>query len=109
MMELPFPRLSPQEAAAMIQDGQTLGFSGFTPAGAAKAIPREIAKKAEAEHAAGRDFTIGVLTGASTGKSLDGALAAANAISFRTPYQSDVLLRRQINTGQVKFVDMHLS
>jgi acetyl-CoA hydrolase len=108
-MALPFPKLTPQEAAALVQHGETVGFSGFTPAGAAKAIPREIAKKAEAEHAAGRDFCIGVLTGASTGKSLDGALAAANAISFRTPYQSDPLLRRQINTGQVRFVDMHLS
>jgi acetyl-CoA hydrolase len=108
-MPLPFPRLTAEEAAALIHHGQTIGFSGFTPAGAAKAIPRQIAKKAEAEHAAGRPFSIGVLTGASTGKSLDGALAAANAISFRTPYQSDSLLRKQINTGQVKFVDMHLS
>ncbi|HYO81051.1 MAG TPA: succinate CoA transferase [Bryobacteraceae bacterium] len=108
-MSLPFPILTAQEAAALIQHGQTIGFSGFTAAGAAKAIPREIAKKAEAEHDAGREFKVGVLTGASTGKSLDGALAAANAISFRTPYQSDALLRKQINSGETKFVDMHLS
>jgi len=50
-----------------------------------------------------------VLTGASTGKSLDGALAEAEAISFRTPYQSNATLRKQINAGQVRFVDMHLS
>jgi hypothetical protein len=49
------------------------------------------------------------LTGASTGPSLDGVLAAAEAISFRTPYQSDPTLRAQINSGQVRFVDMHLS
>jgi len=104
-----FPRFTADEAAAMIQHGQTVGFSGFTPAGAAKAIPSAIAARAEAEHAAGRLFQIGVLTGASTGKSLDGALARANAISFRSPYQSDSALRSAINQGQTRFVDMHLS
>jgi acetyl-CoA hydrolase len=108
-MPLPFPVLSPEEAAALIQHNQTIGFSGFTPAGAAKAIPKALAVRAEAEHAMGRPFTVGVLTGASTGPSLDGALAEADAISFRTPYQSNPVLRSQINKGQVRFVDMHLS
>ena len=108
-MSLPFPVLTAEEAAALIQHGQTVGFSGFTPAGAAKAIPLAIAGLAEEEHAAGREFQIGVLTGASTGRSLDGALAKANAISFRTPYQSDASLRAQINSGATRFVDMHLS
>ncbi len=103
------PSLSAEEAARLIQNGQTIGFSGFTPAGAAKAIPAALAARAEAEHAAGRPFRIGVLTGASTGKSLDGALARAKAIGFRTPYQSDATLREQINSGEVRFVDMHLS
>ncbi|MCX7713566.1 MAG: hypothetical protein N2035_07900, partial [Chthoniobacterales bacterium] len=104
-----FPILTAEEAAALIEHGQTIGFSGFTPAGAAKAIPRAIAAKAEAEHKAGRPFKIGVVTGASTGVSLDGALAKANAVLWRTPYQSDPLLRQQINSGQTKFFDMHLS
>jgi acetyl-CoA hydrolase len=108
-MALPFPILTPEEAAALIQNGQTIGFSGFTPAGAAKAIPFALAKRAREEHAAGRPFKVGVLTGASTGPSLDGALAEAEAISFRTPYQSNPTLRKQINTGQTRFVDMHLS
>jgi acetyl-CoA hydrolase len=108
-MSLPFPILTAEEAAELIQHNSTIGFSGFTPAGAAKAIPAALAQKARREHAAGREFKVGVLTGASTGKSLDGALAEAEAISFRTPYQSNAILRKQINTGQVKFVDMHLS
>jgi acetyl-CoA hydrolase len=108
-MSLPFPVLTAEEAAALIQHGQTVGFSGFTPAGVPKSIPVAIAKRAEEEHAAGREFQIGVLTGASTGPSLDGALAKANAISFRTPYQSDPSLRAQINAGATRFVDMHLS
>ncbi|MDX2109397.1 MAG: succinate CoA transferase [Verrucomicrobiota bacterium] len=108
-MNLPFPILSADEAAALINNGQTIGFSGFTPAGAAKAVPRAIARRAEAEHAAGRPFKIGVVTGASTGASLDGALARADAIAWRTPYQSDKDLRDRINKGQTKFFDMHLS
>jgi len=108
-MSLPFPILTAEEAAELIQNGQTIGFSGFTPAGAAKAVPFALAQKARREHEAGKPFKVGVLTGASTGKSLDGALAEAEAISFRTPYQSNSTLRKQINSGQVKFVDMHLS
>ncbi|HET9598885.1 MAG TPA: succinate CoA transferase [Anaeromyxobacteraceae bacterium] len=104
-----FPTLTAEEAAALVQDGQSVGFSGFTAAGSPKAIPRALAARARAEHAAGRPFSIGVLTGASTGPSLDGALAAAEAIRFRTPYQSDPTLRAQINAGKVRFFDMHLS
>jgi propionyl-CoA:succinyl-CoA transferase len=108
-MQFAFPVISAAEAAAMIQHGQTVGFSGFTPAGAPKAIPLAIAERATVEHQAGRDFQIGVLTGASTGDSLDGALARAGAISFRTPYQSDPNLRARINAGETRFFDMHLS
>jgi propionyl-CoA:succinyl-CoA transferase len=108
-MRLPFPVLTPVEAAGLIRDGATIGFSGFTRAGDAKAIPRALADRARREHEAGKPFKVGVLTGASTGRSLDGALAEAEAISFRTPYQANPTLRKQINAGQVRFVDMHLS
>lgn len=104
-----YPILTAEEAAALVQHDQTIGFSGFTPAGAAKVIPTAIAEKAKAEHAAGRDFKVGVITGASTGPSLDGALAKADAIKFRTPYQSDKDLRASINAGKTHFFDMHLS
>lgn len=103
------PIISAEEAAAMIRHGDTIGFSGFTPAGAAKAIPRAIAGRARSEHTAGRPFQIGVVTGASTGQSLDGELALADAIAFRTPYQSNKDLRRLINEGKTRFFDMHLS
>jgi acetyl-CoA hydrolase len=108
-MRFSLPVLTAAEAAAMIENGQTVGFSGFTPAGAPKAIPKAIAERAVKEHDAGREFQVGVLTGASTGDSLDGALARARAISFRTPYQSDPNLRKRINERQTRFFDMHLS
>lgn len=108
-MSLPFPILTATEAARLIHHGDTVAFGGFTPAGAPKDIPLALAEQARAEHAAGRAFQIGVITGASTGASLDGALARADAISFRTPYQSDPDLRKAINSGRVRFFDLHLS
>src|ERR1700753_598376 len=103
MSQLPFPIWAPEEAASLIDDGNTLGFGGFTPAGSAKAIPRALARRAEAEHAAGRCFKVRVLTGASTGVSVDGELAKADAISFRAPYQGNPILRKKINAGEVHY------
>jgi acetyl-CoA hydrolase len=108
-MKSPFPILTAEEAAAFINHDEIIGFSGFTPAGAAKVIPTAIAAKARVEHAAGREFKVGLITGASTGPSLDGELAKADAIKFRTPYQSDKDLRESINAGKTHFFDMHLS
>src|SRR5271165_848252 len=104
-----YPRLTAAEAASHIENAQTVAFSGFTAAGAPKSVPKAIAERAKQFHAAGDPFRIGVMTGASTGKSLDGALAQADAVLFRTPYQSDPDLRKSINEGRTAFFDMHLS
>jgi len=104
-----YPILSAAEAAEFIADGSTVGFSGFTPAGAAKAIPVALAAKAKRLHAEGKPFKLRVLTGASTGAQLDETLAQAKAIAWRAPYQSSKSLRQQMNRGEADFVDMHLS
>ncbi len=101
--------ITAEEAAGYIKNGDVIGFSGFTPAGAAKAVPTAIAEKAKKEHTEGKEFKVGVITGASTGDSLDGQLARAEAISFRTPYQSHPDLRNLINAGKAEFFDQHLS
>ena len=75
-----------------------MAFSGFTPAGAAKEIPKAIAERASEMQTSGHEFRIGVITGASTGHALDGSLARANAILFRTPYQNDPDLREEAST-----------
>jgi acetyl-CoA hydrolase len=108
-MSTPLPRLTAAEAASLINDGDTIAFSGFTPAGSPKAVPFALAERAKTLHAEGKPFKVGVVTGASTGKSLDGALALAEAISFRTPYQSNADLRKSINAGKTRYFDMHLS
>jgi propionyl-CoA:succinyl-CoA transferase len=106
---LPFPVLTAAEAAAHIEHGMTLGFSGFTPAGAVKAVPAALAGRARGLHAAGEPFRIRMLTGASTGADFDDRLAEAEAIEWRAPYQSSPPLRRRINAQETQFVDMHLS
>jgi len=104
-----YPTLTSDEAAEMIPHGASVAFSGFTPAGAAKAVPKALADRARRLHVAGEPYQIRVLTGASTGASIDDSLAEADAISWRAPYQSSIPLRKRINDGRVAFVDMHLS
>ena len=106
-MALPF--MTAEEAARLVKDGDVVGMGGFTPAGAPKDVPTAIANMAEALHAEGKPFKIGIYTGASTGDSCDGALARAHAISFRTPYQSNKDLRTELNNQQAHYYDMHLS
>ena len=101
--------MSAEEAARLIKNGDNVGVSGFTHAGCPKVLPKAIARYAEEEHQAGRPFRIGLFTGASTSDRLDGVLARAKAISFRTPYQSTKDLRAAINNEEVHYVDMHLS
>ncbi|MDR0927734.1 MAG: acetyl-CoA hydrolase/transferase family protein [Ignavibacteria bacterium] len=101
--------ITAEQAAELVNNGDIVSFSGFTPAGAAKAVPTAIAQRAVKLHEAGKEYKISVITGASTGPSLDGALAKADAINWRTPYQSNKDLRASMNSGNAKFFDMHLS
>ena len=104
-----FKTLTPEEAVAMIENGENIGLSGFTAAGAPKATARALAEKAKAEHEAGRPFKINLFTGASTSASTDGALAQADAIDIRMPYQGNADLKKNINSQKVRYSDMHLS
>ncbi|MEM1127792.1 MAG: succinate CoA transferase [Bacteroidota bacterium] len=108
-MARPFPTLTPEEAAALIPEAATIGFSGFTPAGSPKAIPQALARRAEALAAEGHPMQLRILTGASTGPFIDEALAEAGAISWRAPFQSSRALRRRINAEETEFIDIHLS
>jgi succinate CoA transferase len=101
--------MTAEEAASLINNDDNVGFSGFTSAGCPKAVPAALAERAEAMHTAGIPFKIGMFTGASTGDSIDGRLARAHAIKFRTPYQSCADLRNEINAQEVPYFDMHLS
>nr|WP_249731210.1 acetyl-CoA hydrolase/transferase family protein [Chelatococcus sp. HY11] len=98
-----------EEAASLIASGTTIGMSGFTGSGYPKAVPLALAARIEAAHAAGDPFRVRIWTGASTGPELDGALAKADGIEFRLPYNSDPIAREKINRGEMDYFDMHLS
>lgn len=100
---------SAEDAAALIKHGDGVGCGGFTPSGSPKAVGRALAARAEAAHAAGDPFAIRLLTGASTSPDVDGALARANAVSFRLPYNGDTAMRARINAADTAYVDTHLS
>ena len=101
--------MSAQAAARLIQPGDNIGMSGFTGAGYPKAVPLALAQHIVDAHAAGTPFKVSVWTGASTAPELDGALAAADGIELRLPYQSDPVSRQRINAGQMEYIDIHLS
>ena len=101
--------ISAEEAASHINHGDNIGFSGFTAAGSPKAVSEALAKRAIAAHEKGEPFQVGVFTGASTSDHLDGALARAGAMKFRTPYQSNKDSRAALNRHEVHYYDYHLS
>ena len=101
--------MSAEDAASLIRTGMTVGMSGFTGSGYPKAVPLALAERISAEHAKGNPFRLKVWTGASTGPELDGALAKADGIEFRLPYNSDPIAREKINRGEMEYFDMHLS
>jgi succinate CoA transferase len=101
--------MTADEAALLVNHDEHVGFGGFTPAGCPKVVPKAIARRAAEEHAKGNPFRIGMFTGASSGDSLDGELARAKAIKFRTPYQSNKDLRTLLNGRETDYFDLHLS
>lgn len=93
-----------EAAAALIKDGMNIGVSGFTPSGYPKAVPLALAEIAKVT-----PLKINLWTGASVGPEIDSALTAVGAIDRRLPYQTNNDLRKAINSGKVKYTDLHLS
>jgi succinyl-CoA:acetate CoA-transferase len=93
-----------EAAAALIKPGMNLGVSGFTPAGYPKAVPLALAARMKAD-----PFKVNLWTGASVGKELDGALSEVGGIARRLPYQTNDAVRKQINSGDICYTDLHLS
>jgi succinyl-CoA:acetate CoA-transferase len=91
-------------AAEFIQDGMTVGMSGFTRAGEPKAVTQALALRAKAH-----PLKITLVTGASLGNDLDKQLTESGILARRMPFQVDTTLRQAINRGEVMFIDQHLS
>ncbi len=93
-------------AAELIKPNMVIATSGFTPAGYPKAVPLALAKRVEKT---GEEMKLTLITGASVGDELDGALSRVGAIAKRYPYQTNKDLRKGINSGSIRYQDMHLS
>ena len=98
--------MTADDAARFIKDGMVVGTSGFTPSGYPKAVPLALARRVKET---GEKLRIDLLTGASVGDELDGALARAGIIRKRLPYQTNNSIRDRINSGEVQYMDVHLS
>lgn len=90
-----------EEAAALVKEGMTVGFSGFTATGYPKEIPLAIAAQGTAKN-------LRVLAGASAGNEVDGALSRAGLVASRVPFNVNKDLRNGINDGTIAFTDIHL-
>lgn len=104
-----FKIITAEEAASLINHGDNIGLSGFTPAGTAKAVTFALAKRAEEIHNQGKPFQVGIFTGASTGDSCDGVLSRVKAIRYRAPYTTNKDFRKAVNNGEIAYNDIHLS
>ena len=96
--------VSAEEVAAYIKPDMSIGMSGFTASAYPKAIPLALAERMKKE-----PFKINLWTGASTGPELNDTHAAVHGIAKRLPYQTDAILRGEINNGSVDYLDLHLS
>lgn len=96
--------VSADEAASLVKNGMVIGMSGFTRAGDAKLVPHAMAKRAK-----NHPFKISLITGASLGHDTDKILTEAGVLERRMPFQVDTTLRAAINSGEVMFIDEHLS
>nr|MBF0683466.1 succinate CoA transferase [Pseudomonas sp.] len=96
--------VSAEEAASWIEDGMTLGMSGFTLFGEPKEFPRALSERGQKEK-----FKVNLFTGASMGPAADQAMAEAGIINKRVPYQGNAVQRKKINAGEVLYIDQHLS
>lgn len=96
--------MSAEQASLFIKDGMTVGVSGFTRAGEAKAVPRALIEQVKKN-----PIKINLMTGASLGNDLDKLLTEAGILARRMPFQVDSTLRKAINNGEVMFIDQHLS
>lgn len=96
--------ITAEQAAQLFENGMIVGSSGFTKAGDSKVVLPALADRAKTD-----PLKITLITGASLGHGTDGKLAEAGVLAKRMPFQVDRTLRGKINSGEVLFIDQHLS
>ncbi|MEZ4485008.1 MAG: hypothetical protein R2864_10590 [Syntrophotaleaceae bacterium] len=97
-----------EEVLPLFKDGMNLGWSGFTPVGYPKALPKALADHVEANNLQGK-LRFNLLVGASVGTETEDRWASLDMISRRWPYQSGKNIQKGINSGRIRMNDKHLS
>ena len=98
---------TPEQAAALIEDGMNVGVGGFTPSGYPKKTTMALAKAIKN----GKKCRINIWSGASVGPEIEEDLAAVDGVKSRMPYYaaSNKSMRAGINGGKIDYIDLHLS
>ena len=98
---------TPEQAAALIEDGMNVGVGGFTPSGYPKKTTMALAKAIKN----GKKCRINIWSGASVGPEIEEELAAVDGVKSRMPYYaaSNKSMRAGINGGKIDYIDLHLS
>lgn len=97
-----------EEVIPLFKDGMNLGWSGFTPVGYPKVIPKALADHVEANNLQGK-LRFNLLIGASVGIETEDRWASLDMIARRWPYQSGKNIQKGINSGRILMHDKHLS
>ncbi|MCD8140294.1 MAG: hypothetical protein LUE17_11050, partial [Planctomycetaceae bacterium] len=95
---------SPEEAAALVQDGMTVAFGGYTSCGYPKLTAGALAERKKKSEA----FRINLLGGAQVGAEVFETLAGANLLDRCAPLIDSKTLAKQINAGHVHYLEQQM-
>lgn len=97
---------NPQDLLCHFQNGQSLGWSGFSSAAYPKVIPKMLANHVESSK---EQMRFNLFVGASVSSEIEDRWASLDMIARRYPYQEGRFSQEGINTGKIQFADTHLS
>lgn len=98
----------PDDCIQYFRDGQSIGWSGFSPVGYPKVVPIALAEYVEKNCLQGK-LRFDLFVGASVGVETEDRWAQNGMIRRRWPYATGKALRKGINSGEIQMGDKHLS
>lgn len=96
------PLVSAEEAASLLNRGDTVVVSGFGSVGYPKAVPLALTERDD-------PLNLTLISGGSVGDEIDVDLVESGHVTRRFPYQSRAASRERINAGKMGFHDRHIS
>lgn len=96
--------VSPKEAAAVIQNGMTVAFGGYTSSGYPKVVAKELVEHKKNE----KNFKIFMLSGSVNGY-LETMLGEAGILSRKAPMLESRSLAKLANEGKIHYVEQQMN